>query len=71
MDDSYIIANFHALCRLCLNKSGLTVSIYGTSPDDDANLSLTSKIAECFELQVQITMVTYNYLQCCYLAGCE
>ncbi|CAH0722409.1 unnamed protein product, partial [Brenthis ino] len=52
MDDSFIIANFHALCRLCLNKSGLTVSIYGTSPDDDANLSLTSKIAECFELQM-------------------
>lgn len=52
MDDSYIITNFHALCRLCLSKSGLTTSIFGTAPDDDANMTLTSKIAECFELQM-------------------
>ncbi|KAG6447558.1 hypothetical protein O3G_MSEX005056 [Manduca sexta] len=52
MEDSYIIANFHALCRLCLNKSTLAVSIFGAVPDDEANASLTSKIAECFELQI-------------------
>ncbi|KOB71570.1 putative zinc finger protein [Operophtera brumata] len=52
MEDSYIIANFHALCRLCLNKSALSVSIYGAAPDDEANVSLTSKIAECCELQI-------------------
>lgn len=53
MEDSYIIANFHALCRLCLNKSTFTVSLYGASPDDENNFSLTSKIAECFELQME------------------
>ncbi|XP_026764109.2 zinc finger protein 271-like [Galleria mellonella] len=52
MEDSYIIANFHALCRLCLNKSTFTTSIFGVAPDDETNVSLTSKIAECFELQV-------------------
>lgn len=57
MDDSFIITNFHALCRLCLCKSGLTTSIFGTAPDDDANMTLTSKIAECFELQVS----TYQF----------
>ncbi|XP_023944116.2 zinc finger protein 571 [Bicyclus anynana] len=51
MDDSFIIANFHALCRLCLNKCNLTMSIFSTA-DDEANISLTSKIAECFELQM-------------------
>ncbi|CAK1548348.1 unnamed protein product [Leptosia nina] len=52
MDDSYIIANFHDLCRLCLCKSGLTVSIFCNVTDDEENGSLTSKIAECFELQM-------------------
>ncbi|XP_045507043.1 zinc finger protein 90-like [Colias croceus] len=52
MDDSYIIANFHTLCRLCLSKSGLTISIFCNIPDDEENGSLTSKIAECFELQM-------------------
>ncbi|KAL4719274.1 hypothetical protein ACJJTC_016554 [Scirpophaga incertulas] len=51
MEDSYIIANFHTLCRLCLNKSMFAVSIFGAAPDDENNISLTSKIAECFELQ--------------------
>ncbi|XP_013183459.1 zinc finger protein 271 [Amyelois transitella] len=52
MEDSYIIANFHALCRLCLNKSTLSVSIFGAAPDDETNVSLTSKISDCFELQI-------------------
>lgn len=52
MEDSFIIANFHTLCRLCLNKSALSVSIFGAAPDEDSNMSLTSKIAECFEMQV-------------------
>ncbi|XP_028170064.1 zinc finger protein 543-like [Ostrinia nubilalis] len=52
MEDSYIIANFHTLCRLCLSKSTFTVSIFGAAPDDEANVALTSKIAECFELQM-------------------
>ncbi|XP_072936274.1 uncharacterized protein [Epargyreus clarus] len=52
MDDAFIIANFHSLCRLCLNKSTLTASIFGAAPDDDINMSLTSKIAECLELQM-------------------
>ncbi|KAL4706832.1 hypothetical protein ACJJTC_010066 [Scirpophaga incertulas] len=53
MEDSYIIANFHTLCRLCLNKSMFAVSIFGAAPDDENNISLTSKIAECFELQME------------------
>ncbi|XP_045513072.1 zinc finger protein 605-like [Pieris brassicae] len=52
MDDSYIIANFYDLCRLCLVKSGLTVSIFGNTPDDEDNKSLNSKILECLELQL-------------------
>uniref|UniRef100_A0A1E1WN01 Protein krueppel n=2 Tax=Pectinophora gossypiella TaxID=13191 RepID=A0A1E1WN01_PECGO len=52
MEDSFIIANFHTVCRLCLNKSTLMVSLYGAAPDDETNVSLTSKIAECFELQM-------------------
>ncbi|CAG5042154.1 unnamed protein product [Parnassius apollo] len=52
MEDSYIIANFHSLCRLCLTKSALTISIFGTAPDEDSNVTLTSKIAECFEMQM-------------------
>lgn len=52
MEDSYIIANFHTLCRLCLSKSTFTVSLFATAPDDEANVALTSKIAEVFELQV-------------------
>ncbi|KPI95559.1 hypothetical protein RR46_09018 [Papilio xuthus] len=52
MEDSYIIANFHALCRLCLTKSSLTTSIFATAPDEDLNMPLTSKIAECFEMQL-------------------
>ncbi|KPJ15573.1 Zinc finger protein Xfin [Papilio machaon] len=52
MEDSYIIANFHALCRLCLTKSSLTISIFAAAPDEDLNMPLTSKIAECFEMQV-------------------
>lgn len=55
MDDSYIIANFHALCRLCLVKSGLTVSIFDTITDnDEENRSLTSKIFDFSEVQVSI-----------------
>ncbi|XP_063374070.1 zinc finger protein 497-like [Cydia amplana] len=52
MEDSYIIANFHTLCRLCLNKSSLMVSIFGAAPDDETNSALTSKIAEFAELQM-------------------
>ncbi|XP_068628696.1 zinc finger protein piragua-like [Battus philenor] len=52
MEDSYIIANFHTLCRLCLNKTTLSVSIFGLAPDEESNVPLTSKIAECFEMQV-------------------
>lgn len=66
MDDSFIITNFHALCRLCLSKSGLTTSIFGTAPDDDANMTLTSKIAECFELRVSI-YVKLNYYRYYYI----
>lgn len=54
MEDSYIIANFHALCRLCLNKSSFGTSIFGAAPDDETNISITSKIAECVELRVSI-----------------
>ncbi|KAI5642494.1 zinc-finger associated domain (zf-AD) domain-containing protein [Phthorimaea operculella] len=50
MEDSYIIANFHTLCRLCLSKSTFMVSLFGVVHDDE--VSLTSKIAECFELQM-------------------
>ncbi|KAJ0181069.1 hypothetical protein K1T71_003154 [Dendrolimus kikuchii] len=53
MEDSYIIANFHALCRLCLNKSTIMVSIFAATPDDESNVALTSKITECFELQIE------------------
>ncbi|XP_053601467.1 zinc finger protein 665-like [Plodia interpunctella] len=52
MEDSYIIANLHALCRLCLNKSTFTTSIFGATPDDETNISLTSKISQFFELQI-------------------
>ncbi|XP_021198373.1 zinc finger protein 497 [Helicoverpa armigera] len=52
MEDSYIIANFHTLCRLCLNKSTFSTSIFAAAPDDETNVSLTSKLAECFELQI-------------------
>ncbi|CAF4781379.1 unnamed protein product [Pieris macdunnoughi] len=52
MDDSYIIANFYDLCRLCLVKSGLTLSIFGNTPDDEDNKSLNSKISECLDLQL-------------------
>ncbi|CAH0600643.1 unnamed protein product [Chrysodeixis includens] len=52
MEDSFIIANFHTLCRLCLNKSTFTTSIFAAAPDDETNVSLTSKLAECFELQI-------------------
>ncbi|XP_075986892.1 uncharacterized protein LOC142983751 [Anticarsia gemmatalis] len=52
MEDSYIIANFHTLCRLCLNKSTFSTSIFAAAPDDESNVTLTSKISECFELQI-------------------
>ncbi|XP_032514213.2 zinc finger protein 383-like [Danaus plexippus] len=52
MDDSFIMANFHELCRLCLRKSEFTISIFGAVPDNEENISLTSKIAECLELQM-------------------
>ncbi|CAH0405857.1 unnamed protein product [Chilo suppressalis] len=52
MEDAFIITNFHSLCRLCLNKSTFAVSLFGAAPDDESNISLTSKIAECFELQM-------------------
>lgn len=52
MEDSYIIANFHILCRLCLNKSTFSTSIFSAAPDDETNVSLTSKITECFDLQI-------------------
>lgn len=53
MDDTYLISNFHALCRLCLNKSTFMVSIFAAPPDDDSNVTLTSKITECFEIQIK------------------
>lgn len=52
MDDSFILANFHSICRLCLKRSALMVSIYSNLPDEDGNIPLTSKIADCFELQI-------------------
>lgn len=52
MEDSYIIANFHTLCRLCLHKSTFSTSIFAAAPDDEANIALTSKLAECLDLQV-------------------
>lgn len=68
MEDSYIIANFHTLCRLCLSKSTFTVSIFGAAPDDEANVALTSKIAECFELQVGLSHVFYlRKVSYCYV----
>lgn len=54
MDDSFILANIDTVCRLCLRKSALMVSIYANLPDEDTNIPLTSKIADCFELQVTI-----------------
>lgn len=59
MEDSFIIANFHTLCRLCLNKSTFTTSIFAAAPDDETNVSLTSKLAECFELQVCWTQILH------------
>ncbi|XP_041973677.1 gastrula zinc finger protein XlCGF57.1-like [Aricia agestis] len=52
MDDSYIITNFHALCRLCLCKSNLSISIFSSAPDESSDSTVTSKITECFELQM-------------------
>ncbi|GBP77932.1 Zinc finger protein 271 [Eumeta japonica] len=52
MEDSFLIANFHTLCRLCLGKSTIMIPIFGAAPDEDPNISLTSKIASCLELQM-------------------
>ncbi|KAG7304069.1 hypothetical protein JYU34_010999 [Plutella xylostella] len=52
MEDSYIISNFHSLCRLCLTKSSLMVSIFGASPDDENNVAITSKITTLCDLQL-------------------
>ncbi|KAH9639953.1 hypothetical protein HF086_002867 [Spodoptera exigua] len=71
MEDSYIIANFHTLCRLCLNKSTFATSIFAAAPDDESNVSLTSKLAECFELQASyklslpiLNSFCNNYTRC-------
>lgn len=50
-EDSYIVSNFHSICRLCLKKNGVMSSLFDYV-FEDSEVPLYERISELAELQV-------------------
>lgn len=63
-EDSYIVSNFHSICRLCLRKNGVMSSLF-EYVFEDSEVPLYERISELAELQVcSPLLLKYNQLRC-------